>query len=177
MQDGEWELHTRNGVVHVTSSPIDEARLGALDLHDDIAERLGPAYDPFVMPILAFPDMDPDEAIVKLARRKRVNLLWRSDSPPEAIAEVLRSQLVHKPLPWSRVCQEVDAITDGLIVLDQGTTVDADVSAAANSPTTSESCPKATPAPTSKLLRLSVAGVPVLEAKVREIRIQQITKR
>ena len=176
LQDGEWELHTRDGPLHVASSPIDEAWLGALDLHDDIADRLAPAYDPFVVPILAFPDMDPDEAITKLARRKRVNLLWRPDPTTEAIAEILRSQPVRKPLSMQRISREVETITDGLIVLDQGQ-LGADVSTASNFSTTSESCPEATPASVSKLLRLNVAGVTVLEARAREVRIQYITKR
>ena len=36
--DGEWYLKTRDGVQPVRSSPLDEAWLGALDLHDDIEE-------------------------------------------------------------------------------------------------------------------------------------------
>ena len=36
--DGEWHLRTRRGLKAVDASPLDEAWLGALDLHDDIAE-------------------------------------------------------------------------------------------------------------------------------------------
>ena len=36
--DGEWYLKTRDGVQPVESCPLDEAWLGALDLHDDIKE-------------------------------------------------------------------------------------------------------------------------------------------
>ena len=52
-----------------------EAWLAALDLHDDIVDKLAPAYDPFILPVLCFPDMQPDEQIEKLARRKC--LLWQ----------------------------------------------------------------------------------------------------
>ena len=173
LEDGEWELHTREGLIRVASSPIDEAWLGALDLHDDIVDRLAPAYDPFVVPILAFPDMDPDEAIVKLARRKRVNLLWRPDSSPEAIAEVLRSQPVHKPLPWSRICQEVEAVTDGLIILDQGQLG----AAAAGCAKTSYECPEMEPEPPAKVLRITLARSVILEAKAKDITIRHITRR
>ena len=34
--DGEWRLKTRDGVEPSAASPLDEAWLGALDLHDDI---------------------------------------------------------------------------------------------------------------------------------------------
>ena len=174
LQEGEFSLHTRDGLIRVASSPIDEAWLGALDLHDDIVDRLAPAYDPFVVPILAFPDMDPDEAIEKLARRKRVNLLWRSDTPSEAVAEILRSQPVLKPLPWSRIRCEVEAITDGLIILDEGQP--GDVVDASGCPAISDACREA-PASTSKILRINVAGAPLLAARTRDIIVRHVAKR
>ena len=36
--DGDWYLKTRSGVKSVRSCPLDEAKLGALDLHDDIED-------------------------------------------------------------------------------------------------------------------------------------------
>ena len=40
--DGEWYLKTRDGVKLVESCPLDETKLAALDLHDDIKEWLQP---------------------------------------------------------------------------------------------------------------------------------------
>ena len=173
LEDGEWELHTREGLIRVASSPIDEAWLGALDLHDDIVDRLAPAYDPFVVPILAFPDMDHDEAIAKLARRKRVNLLWRPDLPPETIAKILRSQPVRKTLSQQRISREVEAVTDGLIILDQGQLG----AAAAGCAKTSYECPEMEPEPPAKVLRITLARSVILEAKAKDITIRHITRR
>ena len=36
--DGEWYLKTRDGVKLIESCPLDETKLAALDLHDDIKE-------------------------------------------------------------------------------------------------------------------------------------------
>ena len=57
--------HPGQRSIPIASSPIDEAWLAALDLHDDIVDKLAPAYDPFVLPVLCFPDMQPDEQIEK----------------------------------------------------------------------------------------------------------------
>ena len=74
--DGEWHLQTRRGLKAIDNSSLDEAWLGALDLHDDIEELANTDYNPFVMAVLAFPDMKPDPDMVNLARRKAVHLLW-----------------------------------------------------------------------------------------------------
>ena len=55
--DGDWHLQTRDGLKAVASCPLDEAKLSALDLHDDIKERTQTDYNPFVIPVLVFPDM------------------------------------------------------------------------------------------------------------------------
>ena len=68
--DGEWYLKTREGNKHVRSCPLDETKLAALDLHDDIKELAETRYNPFVVPVLIFPDMEPDEAIKQLARAR-----------------------------------------------------------------------------------------------------------
>ena len=39
--DGEWHLKTREGLQPVKSCPLDETKLAALDLHDDMARRTG----------------------------------------------------------------------------------------------------------------------------------------
>ena len=46
--DGEWYRRTPAGVRPVGSSPLDEAWLAALDLHDDIEELAETDYSPFV---------------------------------------------------------------------------------------------------------------------------------
>ena len=115
--DGEWRLKTRDGVQPIAASPLDEAWLGALDLHDDIVELAATGYNPFVIPVLAFPDMEPDEAIRKLARRKGVHLVWRTDDLMADLIAIVRRRGVPAALTMERIGREVYAVTDGLIQL------------------------------------------------------------
>lgn len=118
--DGEWRLRTRRGLKAVETSPLDLARLGALDLHDDIAELAETAYNPFVIPAPAFPDMEPDEAVVRLAQRKGVYLLWGPGEPVAGLEEVAWKRGMCDALSMERIGREVYAVTDGMIRLDDG---------------------------------------------------------
>ena len=71
-----------------------------------------------VLPVLCFPDMQPDEQIEKLAHRKRVCLLWQCDQPDQRLQEILLAQPVRSTLPTSRISREAFGVTDGLINLD-----------------------------------------------------------
>ena len=115
--DGEWRLKTRDGVKLIESCPLDEAWLAALDLHDDIKEKAQTGYNPFVIPVLAFPDMDPDPAIKKLAKRKGVYVIWGTEHLMIDLAEIIRSRRVSDTLSMERIGREVYAVTDGLIRL------------------------------------------------------------
>ena len=116
--DGEWHLKTRAGVQPIAASPLDEAWLAMLDLHDDIKELAETTYNPFVIPVLVFPDMEPDEAIEKLARRKGVYLVWRTEDLMADLIAIVRSRGVTDALTMDRIAREVAAVTDGLIQLD-----------------------------------------------------------
>ncbi len=94
---------------------MDEAWLAALDLHDDIVERAQTAYNPFVIPVLAFPDMEPDAAIESLAKRKGVYLVWGAAKLLADLEAVVRSRSALEALTMGRIAHEVEAVTDGLI--------------------------------------------------------------
>ncbi len=115
--DGEWHLRTRRGLKAVDTSPLDEAWLGALDLHDDIAELAETSYNPFVTAVLVLPDMEPDQDVANLARRKAVHLLWGDDDPVRQLEEVSRRWGVAPALDAERISREVFAVSDGLIRL------------------------------------------------------------
>ena len=118
--DGELRLRTRHGVRRVKSCPLDEAKLGALDLHDDIEERAYTPYNPYVIPVLAFPDMsEPDAAIESLARRKGVYVVWGVENLLADLDRIVRSRRVSDALPMERIAAEVLAVTDGQIRLDK----------------------------------------------------------
>jgi len=118
LTDGDWFLKARDGPLTVRSCPLDETKLAALDLHDDIEERAATSYNPFVIPVLLFPDMAPDPAIEQLARRKGVHVVWRTADLMADLAAIIRSRRVSDRLTMNRVVREVEAVTDGLIRLD-----------------------------------------------------------
>ena len=90
--DGEWRLKTRDGVKLIESCPLDETKLAALDLHDDIAELAKTTCNPYVIPVLAFPDMEPDEAIRNLAKRQGVYPVWGTGHLMADLAEIVHSR-------------------------------------------------------------------------------------
>ena len=116
--DGDWHLKTHAGITPIRTSPLDEAWLAALDLRDDIEERACTPYNPYVVPVLMFPDMEPDPAIEHLACRKGVYLLWRSGALMDDLTEIVLSRGVRGALSWGRIAREVCAVTDGSVRLD-----------------------------------------------------------
>ena len=153
--DGEWRLKTRDGVQPVSTSPLEEAWLGALDLHDDIEELAKTAYNPFVIPVLLFPDMEPDPAIRKLARRKGVHLVWRTDDLMADLIAIVRRRGVPASLTMERISREVHAVTDGLIQLAEAVREESGETAAR---------------PTA--LSLSVGGRNVLQIRAEEMHLR-----
>ena len=115
--DGRWYLKKRDGLRPVRSCPLDETKLAALDLHDDIEELAGIHYNPFVLPVLVFPDMEPDAAIESLARRAGVYVIWGVRDLLGDLEEIVRSRRVAEALGMERIAHEVDAVTDELIRL------------------------------------------------------------
>ena len=175
LRQGEFYLHTRGEVIPIASSPIDEAWLAALDLHDDIVDQLAPPYDPFVVPVLYFPNMQPDEQMEKLANRKRVNLLWQCDQPDKRLREILLAQPVRAALPTSRISREVYGITDGLIDLNMMENVEAaDINCTTSSYSSAQLDP-ATPAP--KRLLVSLGNLVRIEARARIIKVHTKVRR
>ena len=116
---GEWHLKTRDGLVPIEKSPLDEAWLAALDLHDEIEGLAATPYNPYVIPVLALADMEPDPAIKRLARRKGVYLVWRSDDFVADLSAVAHGRGVPDALPMDRIRREVSSVTDGLIQLPE----------------------------------------------------------
>ena len=153
--DGEWYLKTREGLQSISTSPLDEVWLEALDLHDDIEEKAETGYNPFLLPVVAFTDMAPDPAIEHLARRKGVYLVWRTDDLMADLAAIMRSRGVIDRLSMERIAREVEAVTDGLIrlVVPVGEDTRAEVE-------------------TSTTLSLSVGGQSIIRVRARDVRLR-----
>ncbi len=128
--DGEWYLKTRDGLVPIETSPLDEAWLAALELHDEIEERAATPHNPYVIPVLVFGDMEPDPVMEALARRKGVYLVWRTDDLVADLSAIVRGREVSGALSTDRIDREVCAVTDGMIRLGEAREVEAPAKAA-----------------------------------------------
>ena len=151
--DGEWHLTTSAGLVLIEASPLDEAWLAALDLHDDIEERAATPYNAYVIPVLVFTDMEPDPVIEGLARRKGVYAVWHTGDLVADLSAIVRGREVSGSLSTDRFCQEVCAVTDGLIRL--GAAREEEARAKAARPTTKSPSP---------------SGLELIHVRAREVR-------
>ena len=117
--DGQWYLKKRDGLRPIKSCPLDATKLAALDLHDDIEELAGTRYNPYVIPVLLFPDMGPDAAVENLGRRAGVYVIWGVRDLLADLEKIVRSRRVSEALGMDRIAGEVHAVTDGLICLEK----------------------------------------------------------
>ena len=156
--DGEWHLIKGNHLVPIEKSPLDEAWLAALDLHDDIEERAATPYNAYVIPVLVFADMEPDQLIEALARRKGVYLVWRTDDLVADLSALVRGREVSGTLSTDRIGREVSAVTDGLIRLGE----------AREQGTPPKAARPTTKSPTS-------SGPELIHVRAREVRFHQGT--
>ena len=156
--DGEWYLKTRDGLVPIETSPLDEAWLAALDLHDDIEERAATHYNPYIIPVLVFSDMDPDPVIERLACRKGIYLVWRTDDLVADLSAIALGRGVLDVLPIDRIGREVSAVTDGLIQLPEVREEEAEAKAVM---------------PVAKSLASS--GLELIHVRARQVRFHQGT--
>lgn len=117
--DGDWRLQTREGHEAVVSCPLDEAKLSALDPHDDIKERAQTDYNLFVIPVLVLPDMHGGPDIERLTGRRGVYVVWRTGRLADNLEGIVGVRSVRPSHDFARISREVDAVTDGLIRLGE----------------------------------------------------------
>lgn len=116
--NGEWYLPKLEGLHPAKSCPLDETKLAALDIHDDIEELGQTSYNPYVIPVLVFPDMtEPDAQISGLGRRQGVYVIWGVENLVHDLQSIAQSRSVSDPLPADRIAREIHGVTDGLIRL------------------------------------------------------------
>lgn len=164
--EGDWRLQTREGLKAVASCPLDEAKLAALDLHDDIRERAQTDYNPFVIPVLVLTDMHGDPDIERLAGRRGVYVVWGTGRLADNLEGIVGRRSVRASLDYGRIAREVHAVTDGLIRLRE--TADAP----APDPVNGESAIQSASQKATLSLRVGGLGVFKVEASRLRVRIQ-----
>ena len=118
--EGEW--YRRKGrkgpCVRVNVCPLAVTSDATMSLLNEVSEKmLQPNY---FVPVLAFPDMDPDPAIADRARRSNVHLVWRADRLLPRLIEIAREANVHRPPDSADIRNEAEVITDGQVRYSEG---------------------------------------------------------
>ena len=111
VKDNEWFLGGPGGTMP-KGNPLMQAWDGAMALRNFIGERLGPKHRPFVIPVVLFPDMEPDPDIVALPAGGQGHVLWGAGDVAGRLAAIAADVNVKFP-PTSLDIQRETALLPG----------------------------------------------------------------
>ena len=108
--DGQWYLQKPDGTWTPVPSPLEETEDGCIEMHDAIDEATG--FYGFVVGVLVFPDMEPDEQVESVARKHNLGVIWGLDNMAgdlQRIAQQVRfdrpPRSLHSENEWRKVSQ------------------------------------------------------------------------
>ena len=115
LKEGAWyrKRGRRGDYAKVIGCPLAVTSDATMSLLNEVAEGLGNSN--FFIPILIFPDMEPDEAISKRSERSNVHLVWGTDLLLDRLAGIARAAGVRRPPDARDIQTEVAVITDGQV--------------------------------------------------------------
>ena len=91
---GEFQLITADGPVHIPC-PIKVTWDAAMQIRDPVSSRLG--RKAFVIPVLVFPDMEPDPDIERRAAHEPVKVLFGVHNLVERLVDLVTDQEIFSP--------------------------------------------------------------------------------
>ena len=106
----QWFLGAPDG-LEAKSSPLQQADDAAMDLRNEIRRQTG--YKVFIIPVVVFPDMQPDPVIEQHAARTNVKVVWGTKHLLADLEAVARRIVVDHPPRASYIVNEVQAVTVG----------------------------------------------------------------
>ncbi len=109
LQGGQWRVNTGSG-PRITPSPLEQARVEALSIRDTLQEGLNRPLT--VAPALALFDTDLDRRIERLARRRRIPLLWGLEVCTGKLADAAAGGRLLQPLERWQALAEVSALME-----------------------------------------------------------------
>ena len=113
LEHGKWYLETLGGREE-KPSPLWQTWDAAMSLREDIAESPDGRCC-FIIAVVLFPDMEPDQAIVAEARRSKVHPIFGTDNMMDQLA-ALAARKAYYPPNAEDIRLEVAAVTDGQIL-------------------------------------------------------------
>ena len=115
LKEGAWYRRRgrRGDYAKVTICPLAITADATMSLLNEIDEVLDSST--FFIPVLSFPDMEPDEDISRRAERSNVHLVWGMDLLLDRLVGIAREARVHRPPGARDIQMEVAVVTDGQV--------------------------------------------------------------
>ena len=103
---GVWYLATPGGEGK-KSTPAKQTWESALQLHDILRERIQGSRNPFVVPVLAFPDTEPGPQIEVWAAQAGIHVIFGMERFIERLVELAVNARVYFPPTADEIAEEV----------------------------------------------------------------------
>ena len=97
----------------VNACPLAVTSDSTMSLLNEVSDSL--ATPNYFVPVLAFPDMDPNAAISARARRSNVHLVWQADRLLPRLIEIAREAYAPHPPDEGDIRTEIAVVTDGQV--------------------------------------------------------------
>ena len=110
---GSWYLATPNG-EEKKPTPAKQAWDAALQLHDYLQEHITGSRNPFVLPVLVFPDMAQDPDIEGWAAQAGIHVLFGAERLVERLVELAATARVYFPPTAEEIAEEVELVMPGV---------------------------------------------------------------
>ena len=107
---GTWYLKMPDGTERQVGSIFKETRDATMELHRWLQERIPDGRSPFMVPVVIFPDMAPDETIDAWAVQSNVRVVWGSGHLVERLIDMARTCRFYYPPTAGEVQEEVRLI-------------------------------------------------------------------
>ena len=110
---GIWYLATPTG-EQKKPTPAKQTWDAALQLHDFLQDRIDRSKNPFVVPVLVFPDMDPDAYIEAWSAQAGIQVLFGAERLVERLIELATTARGYFPPTAVEIAEEVALVIPGL---------------------------------------------------------------
>ena len=113
IERGSWYLATPTG-EEKASTPAKQCWDAALQLHDYLQERINGSRNPFVLPVLVFPDMAPDADIEAWAAQAGIHVLFGAARLVQRLVELAAMARVYFPPTAEEIAEEMELVMPGV---------------------------------------------------------------
>ena len=112
VQGGIWYLSTPRGEVRVPS-PLPKIWDSTMKLHDYVQARVEDGRNPFFIPVLLLPDMEPDPAIEAWAEHTHVHVVFGTDDLVERLIDLAPHTRLLYPPTAEEIAEEIALVLPG----------------------------------------------------------------